>query len=205
MASDDERPPTRESAEISEWLRRWSAGEAEAPERLFPLVYGELRAIAAAAMRSERAGHTLQPTALVHELFLRLEAGAPVAWQDRRHFFRLAAQAMRRLLVDFARRRLADRRGAGAPHIELDAAGDLAVRRDPEETVAIDRALDRLAALDARQAQVVELRVFAGLGHEEIAATLGLSLSTVERDWRGARAWLRRELAGDGTARPRPS
>jgi RNA polymerase sigma factor (TIGR02999 family) len=198
-------PDKRDGAEISLWLKRWSAGEAEAPERLFPLVYAELRAIAAAAMRSERAGHTLQPTALVHELFLRLEAGAPVAWQDRRHFFRLAAQAMRRLLVDFARRRLADRRGAGAPHVELDAARDFAVRSDPEETVALDRALDRLAALDPRQAQVVELRVFAGLGQEEIATTLGLSLSTVERDWRGARAWLRRELAGGKPERPGPT
>ncbi|MEO8275612.1 MAG: sigma-70 family RNA polymerase sigma factor [Thermoanaerobaculia bacterium] len=180
--------------EVSQLLRRWSGGETGAADELFPLVYGQLRAIAAAQMKSERADHTLQPTALVHELFLRLDQGAPVPWEDRRHFFRLASQAMRRMLVDFARRRLADRRGAGAPHVTMDAAQEIAASTDPEGTLAIDCALEKLAALDPRQEQVVEMRIFAGLSHEEIASALEISLSTVEREWRSARAWLRREF-----------
>ncbi|MEO8195624.1 MAG: sigma-70 family RNA polymerase sigma factor [Thermoanaerobaculia bacterium] len=193
---DERQAPARSNPrdEVSQLLRRWSGGEAGAAEELFPLVYGQLRAIAAAQMRSERADHTLQPTALVHELFLRLDQGKPVSWENRQHFFRLASQAMRRLLVDFARHRLADRRGAGAPHVPLDLAVELAATADPEGTLAIDQALEKLAVLDARQGQVVEMRVFAGLSQEEIATALEISLSTVEREWRSARAWLRREF-----------
>jgi RNA polymerase sigma factor (TIGR02999 family) len=186
--------PGGPTPEVSRLLRLWSAGDESAPERLLPLVYGELRAIAAAQMRSERSDHTLQPTALVHELFLRLEQGRPVAWNDRRHFFRLAAQAMRRLLVDFARRRLAERRGGEFARVTLGHADEAASNQRPEEIVAMDAALAQLAALDPRQAEVVELRVFSGMTMDEIAAALDLSLSTVEREWRAARAWLRREL-----------
>jgi RNA polymerase sigma-70 factor (ECF subfamily) len=185
--------------EISRLLRLWSSGDASAPERLFPLVYAELRAIAAVQMRAERAGHTLQPTALVHELFLRLDRGQPIAWNDRGHFFRLAAQAMRRLLVDFARRRLAERRGGDFAHVTLGRADEAAAAQRPEEVLAMDEALERLGVLDPRQAQVVELRAFSGMTMDEIAAALGLSLSTVEREWRAARAWLRRELAPAGS------
>ena len=181
-------------AEISRLLRQWSDGEAGASERLFPLVYSELRAIAAAQMRSERAGHTLQPTALVHELFLRLDRGQPVPWNDRRHFFRLAAQAMWRLLVDFARGRLAERCGGDFVQVTLGSAEEAAEHQSPEAVLAVHFALERLTALDPRQAQVVELRAFSGMTMAEIADTLELSLSTVEREWRAARAWLRREL-----------
>ena len=194
--------PPGSASEISQLLRRWAAGDSAVVDRLFPLVYRQLRAIAAAQMRSERVGHTLQPTALVHELFLRLDQGEPVAWQDRHHFFRLAAQAMRRLLVDFARRRLADRRGGGAPHVTLAAARDLAATPDPVSTLAIDEALGKLAELDPRQAQVVEMRVFAGLTTDEIAAALAVSVSTAEREWRSAKAWLRRELGHSRGAAP---
>jgi RNA polymerase sigma factor (TIGR02999 family) len=182
--------------EVSLLLRRWSAGDAAAADNLFRLVDRELKAIARAAMRAERVGHTLQPTALVNELVLRLLSGAAVDWADRRHFFRLAAMAMRRLLVDSARRKLADRRGGGAAALTLTSFAELepAAGPDPERSLDVDRALEKLAALDARQAQVVELRVFAGLGLEEIARVLEVSLSTVEREWRAAKAWLRREL-----------
>jgi RNA polymerase sigma factor (TIGR02999 family) len=194
-----ERGGATSGEDVSLLLRRWGAGDVGAAEALFPLVDRELKAIARAALRAERPGHTLQPTALVNELVVRLLAGKAVDWSDRKHFFRLAAQAMRRLLVDAARRRLADRRGGGAAALtltsfsELAAAGDVAAA-DPSRALDVDRALARLAALDPRQGQVVELRVFAGLGLEEIARALELSLSTVEREWRAAKAWLRREL-----------
>lgn len=174
-------------------LKDWSKGDPAAIEALMPLVYGELRRMARRVMRSESAGHTLQPTALVHEAYLRLVDQTRVNWQNRAHFFAVAAQVIRRILVDHARARRRLKRGGGVLKITLsetisrdDAAGlDLA---------ALDSALIRLAALDERQGRIIELRFFGGLSVEETAEVLGISPATVKRDWTSARAWLFREL-----------
>lgn len=187
----------RSEGEISRLLAAWHAGERGAAERLFQVVYGELRRLAAYHMRGERAGHTLQTTALVHEVYLRL-AGQDVDWKNRGHFFAVAARAMRRILVDHARRRRAAKRGGGVAPSPLDSvvpAIDPAV-----DLLDLDAALETLETLDPREARVVELRFFAGLSVPEVALALGVSDATVERDWVTARAWLRRELSG-GEAR----
>jgi len=165
-------------------------------EDLDALLYGELRSLAADFLRRERADHTLQPTALVHEAWMRLSAENESRWGDRAQFFALAAQAMRRVLIDHARRKLADKRGGGARRITL--ASDVTPPGDSGEIdlIALDDALDRLAALDARQARVVELRFFAGLTVDEVAEALEVSPRTVASEWRLARAWLSNELAG---------
>jgi RNA polymerase sigma factor (TIGR02999 family) len=185
---------TPSSGEVTGLLRRWSEGDPLALESLMPLVYEELRALASRYLRSERPGHTLQPTALVHEAYLRL-VGQNVAWQNRAHFFGIAAQMMRRVLVDHARRKKAGKRDAGALHVELKAAdaGEEAFDRDAE-LLAVDRALERLESLDPRQARIVELRFFGGLTVEETAEVAGISSATVKREFRTARAWLRHEL-----------
>lgn len=187
------------SADVTRWLLRWSEGDAEALERLLPLVYGELRRIAANQMRRERADHTLGPTALVHELYVRLVDQRRTSWQNRAHFFGLAAHLMRRILVDHARAQQAEKRGGLVTRVSLDVAlGD--GRLQPEapgvaaDVLAIDEALERLAAIDADQARLVELRFFAGLSTEETAHVLHRSPRTVKREWRLARAWLYREL-----------
>lgn len=165
--------------------------------RLVPLVYEELRAIAAREMRRERGDHTLQPTALVHEAFLRLVDKPDLSWQSRVHFLNIAAQAMRRILVEHARRRRAGKRGGGAERITLDEEFVAQGEAGPD-LADLDDALQRLTALDARKGRVVELRFFAGLSVEETARLLDISEATVKREWRFAKAWIQRELANAG-------
>jgi RNA polymerase sigma factor (TIGR02999 family) len=187
------------SAEITRLLQAWGGGDPEALENLTPLVYAELRRMARRSMRRENAGITLQPTALVNEAYLRLVDIAQVRWQDRAHFFAVAAQTMRRILVDAARARAAGKRGGGALHVNLDESIDAMPDRG-SQLVALDDALEALARLDLRKAKVIEMRFFGGLTVEETAEVLKISPETVMRDWKMARAWLMRELA----APPRP-
>ncbi len=184
-----------ERALITRLLSDTAAGNAGAAAELFPLVYDELRRLAASALRRERQAHTLQPTALVHEVFLRMVDGTG-RWQDRTHFVAIAARAMRRVLVDHARARNAIKRGGGELRVSLDDIELAADAATDVDLVALDAALGRLAALDERQARIVELRFFGGLTVEETAALIGASDRTVKRDWQMARAWLKRELAG---------
>lgn len=184
---------------ITFWLHRWSGGDAAALARLTPLVYDELRRLAGACMAREGAQATLQPTALLHEAYLRLNRQPVAGVNDRRHFFAIAARQMRQVLVDFSRRRLAGKRGGGHLHVTLDA------RLAPPAASSsflldLDRALNRLAAEDERKVRAIELRHFAGLDMAEIAETLEVSTATVKRDLAFAEAWLRRELRGAGTA-----
>jgi len=168
-------------------------GDPQALEKLIPLVYSELRRLAAHYMRRERPDHTLQTTALVHEAYLRLAGRESKNWQDRAHFFAIAAEAMRSILVDHARARQAWRRGAGATKVPLDEARTSAPPR-PEEILALDEALGRLARTDERQARIVELRYFAGMTVPEVAEVLDISERTVMRDWYLAKAWLHGEV-----------
>jgi RNA polymerase sigma-70 factor, ECF subfamily len=179
-------------------LSRATAGDAGATRELFPLVYDELRKIAADYLERERAGHTLQPTALVHEAYLRLVGPVDMAWQNRAHFFGAAAQAIRRILVDHARlRNRVKRGGPDAGRVPLESA-DVAVQgSDQIDMIALDEALTRLAEIDEVKARVVELRYFAGLSLEETARALDVSLPTVSRYWEFARVWLHREMSRD--------
>ena len=165
---------------------------------LLPLVYTELRRLAAAKMSREGPGHTLQPTALVHEAWLRL--GDDARFENRAHFFGAAAEAMRRILVERARRKQREKRGGGAEHVDVDAMEIAAPTANDDELLAIHEALDRLAAHDARKAELVKLRYFAGLSFDETAAVLGISVPTANRDWAYARAWLHQEIRGGGAA-----
>lgn len=174
-------------------LRQWSDGRPEALERLLPLVHGELRRLAASYMRRERADHTLQPTALVNEAFLKLVDQRAVRWQSRAHFFGIAAQAMRRILVDHARAHVSEKRGAGQAHVPIDETL-LSTGMPSADLLALDEALTRLAQVDPQQGRVVELRFFGGLTMEETAEVLHISPATVGRDWTMARAWLYAEL-----------
>lgn len=189
--------PAPRATDVTRLLRAWSAGEPGALDRLVPLVYAELRRLAHHQMQGERPDHALQTTALVHEAYLRLVGGTSVPWRSRIQFYAVSAQIMRRVLVDAARRRRAVKRGGGAVHVSLEASGDLPVDPSPD-VVALDEALDALADVDPRKAKVVELRYFAGLGVEETAEAVGVSVQTVMRDWKFARLWLLREL-GRGT------
>jgi RNA polymerase sigma factor (TIGR02999 family) len=185
--------------EITQLLLDWSKGDRGALGRLTPVVYAELRRRAAGLLRGERPGHTLQPTDLIHEAFLRLVDQRRVQWQNRAHFFGVAAQLMRRILVDHARRRHRATRGGSAIVVPLDEAR---VATDPAgaDILALDEALTRLAALDERQSRIVELRFFSGLTIEETAEVLALSATTVKDELRLAKAWLSREMgAGRGT------
>jgi RNA polymerase sigma factor (TIGR02999 family) len=184
----------RSPSEVSLLLEQWRAGRAEVLDEIFPLVYDELRRLAASRLRGERAGHTLQTTALVHEAYLRLVGKPRALVRDRAHFFAIAAQAMRRVLIDNARRKRAGKRDAGEA-IRLEAGA--AVTLPDQELIALDRALDRLAELDPRQARIVELRYFGGLTAPEAAAALELSEATIHREWRAAKLWLRREIRED--------
>lgn len=183
-----------EATEILMALGQPTSASDRSPEELLPLVYDELRALARSFLARERVGHTLQPTALVHEAFLRLVDQRRVNWKGRAHFFAVAAQMMRRVLVDSARKKKASKRGGGWERVSLSnepGGPELLV----EEVLALDAALTKLAELDPRQARVVELRFFAGLGSAETADLLGVSKRTVEGDWTHARTWLKRELA----------
>jgi RNA polymerase sigma factor (TIGR02999 family) len=180
-------------------LRRWSGGDPNARNELIPLIYEELRRLARYHLRRERDGHTLQTTALVHEVYLRLCGHDDPKWQDRAHFFAVAARLMRRILVDYSRRRGAEKRGAQAVPVEWDEALALPLQK-PADLVALDGALEELAAFDARKCQVVEMRFFVGLRAKEIALVLNTSEATVRRDWMLAKAWLFRHL--EGAARP---
>ena len=182
------------SHEVTRLLHELESGNSAAGERLYPLVYDELRRLAASFMRAERKNHTLQPTALVHEAYLRMVDGPASPWQGRAHFFGVAARAMRCVLVDHARRRGAAKRASGQ-RVTLDEEMAVAEERTLD-LAAIDDALQRLAALDERQAKIVELRFFGGLEIAQTAEVLGISPATVKRDWLLAKAWLYRELGG---------
>lgn len=182
---------------VTRLLAQWTAGDPEALDELVPVVIGELRGIAAGLMRGERPGHTLQTTALVNELYLRLRKSRTVSWKNRAQFLGFTAQAMRRILVDGARSRARAKRGTGQESLTLEAetaaeGGGLG----QEDLLALDEALERLERLDPRQCRVVELRYFLGLSLTEVAEVLGTSVATVKRDWATARAWLYRELHG---------
>jgi RNA polymerase sigma factor (TIGR02999 family) len=179
--------------EITQLLLDLSGGNRAAVDALMPLVYEELRLLARRQLRQERQGHTLNTTALVHEAYLRLIDQQRVNWQNRAHFFALAAQAMRRILINYANNRLAKKRGGGQPFVTFNEESVVQEAR-AEELVALDEALSELANLNARQSQIVEFQFFGGLQHEEIAEVLGVSVPTVRRDWRLARAWLSRQL-----------
>jgi RNA polymerase sigma-70 factor, ECF subfamily len=175
-------------------LDRWSRGDEEALQGLLPLVYEECRRMARIQLRNERPDHTLSPTALVHELYLRLVDQRRTSWQNRAHFFGIAAQLMRRILVDHARRRQAQKREGGRVLVALDDDVATTDRAPVAELLALDEALNRLARFDEDQRRIVELRFFAGLTVEETALVLGRSARTVKREWQLARAWLFREL-----------
>ena len=181
------------SHEITRLLADWSNGDRQALEKLTPLVYEELRRLAGRYLRQERPGHTLQSTALVHEAYLKLVGQHSVRWQNRAHFFGIAAQLIRRILVDYARARQADKRGAGAQRLTLDESLAIPGGRDLD-LVALDDALEGLAKIDPRQSRLVELRFFAGLSVEETAEVMQISTATVKRDWTAAKAWLFREI-----------
>ena len=187
---------TPSSQGITQLLLAWSDGDQAALENLTPLVYAELRRLAKGYMRGERPGHTLQTSALINEAYLRLIDWKNVRWQSRAHFFGVAAQLMRRILVDFARSRQYAKRGRRAQHVSLDEA--ITIHEDRSaEIIALDDALKSLAKIDPRKSQVVELRFFGGLSAEETAEALKVSQRTVEREWNLARAWLYRELRGN--------
>jgi len=180
--------------EITQLLEEWSRGDRSALDRLIPLVHAELRRIARRQMSQERAGHTLQATALVNEAYVRLAGDAGQRWQNRAHFFAVCAQVMRHVLIDHARSRAREKRGGALQRVSLEGAAALAEGGEAE-LLALDEALARLEEFDRQKARVVELRYFAGLGIEETAEALGVSPTTVRREWRRAKAWLYRALA----------
>jgi RNA polymerase sigma factor (TIGR02999 family) len=186
--------------DITLLLQKVKQGQTEAADELVRLVYQELRRIAAAYLWKERPGHSLQPTALINEAWIRLADQTQVDWRDRTHFFGVAAQMMRRILVDHARAHRADKRGGGATVLSLDIVEIEATPQKLEEILAIDEVLSRLAQVDPQQEQIVEMHYFAGMTIEETAAALGISSRTVDREWALASAWLRRELNRKGGA-----
>jgi RNA polymerase sigma factor (TIGR02999 family) len=196
MPTDPSAPQT-----ITQLLGQVSDGDAQAFDQLLPLVYAELRHIAERHMSRERPDHTLQPTALVNEAFLKLVSGSPMAFADRTHFLRTASSAMRRVLVDYGRKRHAAKRGDGGVNVTLDAAL-VGAQGNALDILALDDALTRLAEADARCAQVVELRFFGGLSIPEVAEALGTSIATVKRDWQFARGWLATEIDADLKSAP---
>lgn len=183
-----------EPGDVTQMLLDWSGGDSEALGRLMPLIFEQLRRQAGAYLRRERQGHTLQPTALVNEVYLKMVDQERIQWQDRAHFYAVAARFMRRILVDHARAVRAEKRGSGVEHVTFDEERDMLEGQSTVDVLALDSALDGLAKLDERQAKVVELRFFGGLSVEETASVLDVARATVNRDWRNARAWLLREL-----------
>ena len=182
-----------DSTEINLLLDQCRNGQKEGIEKLMALVYDDLRKLAAWQLQSERPDHTLQPTALVHEVYLKLAAQNPVEWQNKAHFFALVAQIMRHILVDYARTRQRGKRGGAQTKLSLEDADTLSSSSDPE-LIALDEALNSLAEKDPRKSLIVELRYFGGLSIEETAEALGVSITTVSREWTVAKAWLRREM-----------
>lgn len=180
--------------DITEILHSWSSGNRDAADELFPLVYDELRRLAQSYLRQERSGHTLQPTALVHEAYLRLVDQTRVNWQNRSHFYGIAAQMMRRILIDHARAHATDKRGGAAERLSLEDA-NISVEQDATDLIALDEALINLARFDERKSRVVELLYFGGLENKEAAEVLGVSEKTIQRDWKMAKLWLYRELS----------
>jgi RNA polymerase sigma factor (TIGR02999 family) len=188
----------RAPGQVTQLLHDWSDGDSAALEQLMPIIYGELRSLAGRYLRHERRDHTLQPTALVHEAFFRLVNQNDVDWQSRAHFFGIAAQMMRRVLIDHARFHHRGKRGAGLIKVDLDQAEGWS-EEQADEIVALHEALEGLARIDPRKARTVELRYFGGLSVEETAEVLGLSPNTVTRDWTLAKAWLFNEIKGGGS------
>jgi RNA polymerase sigma-70 factor, ECF subfamily len=184
-----------ENKRVTRPLARTNSDGARSTEELVQLLYAELRRRAGSYMRRERAGHTLQPTALIHEAYLRLAGENEMAWESRTHFFAIAANVMRRVLIDHARRHSAQKRGGPLPRLSLEDV-IASSRQYPADLLAVEELLTRLAVLDSQQAKVVELRVFGGLSVEEVAGVLGISPATVKRDWSMAKSWLARELGG---------
>jgi RNA polymerase sigma factor (TIGR02999 family) len=184
---------------VTQLLVRWRSGDEDALRALVPLVYDEMRRLAHGYLRRERPGHTLQGTALVHEVFVRLTGSTPPQWEDRAHFFGIAAHLMRQILVEYARSRNAEKRGGASMRMAVDAV--LESPKMPDlDVAALDDALNDLARIDSQQSRVVELRFFSGLSIEDTAEVLGISESTVKRDWNTARVWLYRELDRTATA-----
>ncbi|MEP7149921.1 MAG: sigma-70 family RNA polymerase sigma factor [Acidobacteriota bacterium] len=188
--SVDQRP------EITLWLQEWSSGKENALDALMPIVYAELHRQAASYLRRERIGHTLQATALINEAYLKLIDQREVNWKNRAHFFGIAGQAMRRILVDHARSRHRNKRGGNVEDLPLEAAEFATAKEGSVDLIALDEALTRLAHLDERQSRIVELRFFSGMSVEETAEALGVSAATVKNEWRTAKAWLFQELNG---------
>ena len=179
---------------ITQLLQEWSNGKSDVLEKLMPLVYDELHRQAARFLRQERGNHTLQATALIHEAYLKLIGQKEVEWQNRTHFFAIAATAMRRILVDYAKERQREKRGGSAENLAIDEALNISAKEKSVDLIALDEALTRLVKLSARQARVVELRYFSGLNNDETAEVLGVSSATVRNDWNIARAWLKQEV-----------
>jgi RNA polymerase sigma factor (TIGR02999 family) len=185
---------TPQTNQVTRLLLDWGKGDKTALDELMPLVYHELRQLASSYLKKEKPGHTLQPTALIHEAYLRLVDQNTPQWESRTHFYAVAARLMRQILVDHARTRIAAKRGGGQPKVSLDDAPGVAVRDEAEELLALDEALQKLAAFDERKARVIEMRSFAGMSVEETARALGVSEPTVKRETRLAQSWLRSEL-----------
>ena len=202
MGAEDEKnhPIQERSSDATQLLRRVNAGDAAAAENLLPLVYEQLRALAGSYFRGQPADHTLQPTALVHEAYLKLIHNPEGEWQNRAHFCAVAATAMRQILHDRARRRRAVKHGGEARRVPMGDQIEAPSAGSPVDLVALDDALERLSRLDARQARIVELRFFGGLTVEEVAHLLEVSTRTIEKEWRRVRAWLSRELSGGASA-----
>jgi RNA polymerase sigma factor (TIGR02999 family) len=183
-----------DSRQITLMLKEWSEGKQDALDRLMPLVYDELRRQASRFIRRERSGHTLQTTALIHEAYIKLLGNNHVDWQNRGHFFAIASQAMRRILVDHARTRHREKRGGAAEDLPIDDASQIRAPQKSVDLIALDDALKMLEKFDPRQARVVELRYFGGLTNDETAEILGVSNATVRNDWNVAKAWLREQI-----------
>lgn len=197
MAITPPHPDGNNTGNLTGLLQRMQAGDQNASEQAVGLVYGELHRIASRELRGERPDHLLQTTALIHEAFVRLVGSQPFAFQNRGHFFAIASQQMRRILVDHARARNAQRRGAGVINIDLDGAHQLGMAPRGIDLLLLDESLHELQLLDARAAKVVELRFFGGYSDREVVEALGVPMATVRRDWEFARAWLFDRMSGD--------
>lgn len=194
ISGDDASENEASAREVTRLLGAVAAGDPQAPSRLLDVIYDHLRALARVRMAGERRGHTLQATALVHEAFLRLLGKSNVQWTGREHFFRAAAEAMRKILIDYARARNADKRGGGKAALSISGVADLAAEVDPSGILALDDAILRLERVDSQAAAIVRLRFYAGLNEQEAAESLRISERTVRRDWAFARGWLRDAL-----------